>query len=145
SAAPQSSDQLDDRVAGDGSVPPPGGPPKGGRGGMTSSSILLLEGHIIDSMMLPRLLDLVMDLGGSFDIQELQVGQRKQDASSCRIEVWADDGATLDEIVRLARELGARVAHEEPVQTACVTQEGVYPEGFYSTSNLPTQVLVDGG
>ena len=112
---------------------------------MTQSSVLLLEGHIIDSMMLPRLLDLVMDLGGSFDIQELQVGQRKQDASSCRIEVWADDAATLDEIVRLARELGARVAHEEPVQTAGVTKEGVYPEGFYSTSNLPTQVLIDGG
>src|SRR2546425_9044443 len=112
---------------------------------MTHSKTLLLEGHIIDSMMLPRLLDLVMDLGGSFDIQELKVGQRKQDPSSCRIEVWADDAATLDEIVRLARELGARVAQEEPIHTAPVTKEAVYPEGFYSTSNLPTQVLIDAG
>ena len=110
-----------------------------------SSKLLLLEGHIIDSMMLPQLLDLVMDLGGSFDIQELRVGQRKQDQSSCRIEVAADDGTTLDEIVRRARELGARVAREEPIQTEVVTKEGVYPEGFYSTSNLPTQVLIDGG
>jgi lysine-ketoglutarate reductase/saccharopine dehydrogenase-like protein (TIGR00300 family) len=112
---------------------------------VTQSSVLLLEGHIIDSMMLPRLLDLVMDLGGSFDIQELKVGQLKQDTSTCRIEVWADDGATLDEIVRLARELGAGVAHEEPVRTDRVTTDGVYPEGFYSTSNLPTQLLIDGG
>jgi lysine-ketoglutarate reductase/saccharopine dehydrogenase-like protein (TIGR00300 family) len=108
------------------------------------SKLLLLEGHIIDSMMLPQLLDLVMDLGGSFDIQELQVGQRKQDASTCRIEVSADDGSTLDEIVRLARELGARVAIEDPTRTDTVTREGVYPDGFYSTSNLPTQVLLDG-
>jgi lysine-ketoglutarate reductase/saccharopine dehydrogenase-like protein (TIGR00300 family) len=96
-------------------------------------------------MMLPRLLDLVMDLGGSFDIQELRVGQHKQDQSSCRIEVSADDTSALDEIVRRARELGARVASEEPIRTDRVTKEGVYPEGFYSTSNLPTQVLIDGG
>jgi lysine-ketoglutarate reductase/saccharopine dehydrogenase-like protein (TIGR00300 family) len=108
------------------------------------STVLLLEGHIIDSMMLPRLMDLVMDLGGSFDIQELRVGHRKQDTSTCRIEVSAEE-ATLDEIVRLARELGATVATEEPVRTEPVAVEGVYPEGFYSSSNLPTQVLVDGG
>jgi lysine-ketoglutarate reductase/saccharopine dehydrogenase-like protein (TIGR00300 family) len=108
------------------------------------SALLHLQGHIIDSMMLPRLLDLVMDMGGAFDIQELRVGQRKADPSTCRIEVTAPDPDTLDAIVRRARELGARVASEEPVRTEPVTKAGVYPEGFYSTSNLPTEVLVNG-
>lgn len=108
------------------------------------SALLVLEGHIIDSMMLPRLLDLVMDLGGSFDIQELRVGQRKTDPSYCRIDVTAGDAPTLDEIVRRARELGAQVAQEAPAKTSPVTLRGVYPEGFYSTSNLPTSVMVDG-
>jgi len=108
------------------------------------SVLMVLEGHIIDSMMLPRLLDLVMDLGGAFDIQELRVGQLKTDASTCRIEVTADDAEALDEIVRHARELGATVASEEPVHTEPVTQRGVYPEGFYSSSNLPTFLLIDG-
>jgi lysine-ketoglutarate reductase/saccharopine dehydrogenase-like protein (TIGR00300 family) len=103
---------------------------------------LVLEGHIIDSMMLPQLLDLVMDRGGSFDIQELTVGHLKTDPSICRIEVTACDAATLDDIVRRARELGARVTSEEPVRTERVTQQGVYPEGFYSTSNLPTDVMI---
>jgi lysine-ketoglutarate reductase/saccharopine dehydrogenase-like protein (TIGR00300 family) len=105
----------------------------------------VLEGHIIDSMMLPRLLDLVMDLGGAFDIQELRVGQHKTDPSRCRIEVTACDAGTLDEIVRRARELGARVASEEPARTTPVVAPGVYPEGFYSTSNLPTSVMLEGG
>jgi lysine-ketoglutarate reductase/saccharopine dehydrogenase-like protein (TIGR00300 family) len=109
------------------------------------ATLLVLEGHIIDSLMLPQLLDLVMDLGGAFDIQELRVGQRKTDTSSCRIEVTAPEADTLDEIVRRARELGAQVASEEPVTTTRVEQAGVYPEGFYSTSNLPTHVLLDGG
>ena len=108
------------------------------------SAVLVLEGHIIDSLMLPQLLDLVMDLGGSFDIQQLRVGQLKTDPSWCRIAVAADDAETLDEIVRRARELGARVTEEEPVQTEPVTQRGVYPEGFYSSSNLPTFVMLNG-
>jgi lysine-ketoglutarate reductase/saccharopine dehydrogenase-like protein (TIGR00300 family) len=108
------------------------------------STVLLLEGHIIDSLMLPHLMDLVMDLGGSFDIQELRVGHRKTDTSTCRIEVSADDSGRLDEIVRHARELGAREATEEPVSTVAVTRLGVYPEGFYSTSNLPTWVMLNG-
>jgi lysine-ketoglutarate reductase/saccharopine dehydrogenase-like protein (TIGR00300 family) len=106
------------------------------------SALLLLEGHIIDSLMLPQLLDLVMDRGGAFDIQELRVGQHKTDPSVCRIEVTACDADALDEIVRRARELGARVVSEEPVRTVRVATAGVYPEGFYSTSNLPTQVLL---
>ena len=107
------------------------------------AALLLLEGHIIDSMMLPQLLDLVMDRGGAFDIQELRVGQHKTDTSVCRIEVTACDPESLDEIVRRARELGARVVSEEPVRTERVTRQGVYPEGFYSTSNLPTEVMID--
>ena len=106
------------------------------------AALLVLEGHIIDSMMLPRLLDLVMDRGGAFEIQELRVGQHKNDPSTCRVQVTACDPGTLDDIVRHARELGARVVSEEPVRTARVHKPGVYPEGFYSTSNLPTHVMV---
>lgn len=106
---------------------------------------LVLEGHIIDSMMLPQIMDLVMDLGGNFTVQELRVGQHKTEPSLCRLEVSAADPQDLDEIVRRARELGALVATEEPVQTLAAVQEGVYPEGFYSTSNLPTYLLLESG
>src|ERR1700730_18009957 len=107
--------------------------------------LLVLQGHIIDSLMLPQLMDMVMDLGGAFDIQELRVGHRKTDTSFCRVEVTASEPATLDEIVRRARERGAQGASEEPVRTEPVSKAGVYPEGFYSTSNMPTYVLLNGG
>ena len=105
-------------------------------------ALLVLEGHIIDSLILPQVMDLVMDLGGNFTIEELRVGQQKTDISRCRIEVGARSPEVLDEIVRRARDLGAVVAAEEPVELAEVAQEGVYPEGFYSTTNLPTYVLI---
>jgi lysine-ketoglutarate reductase/saccharopine dehydrogenase-like protein (TIGR00300 family) len=117
------------------------------RGPLGSSSKhtarLVLKGHIIDSMMLPQVMDLVMDLGGNFNIDELQVGQHKTDTSLCRMEVYADSPEVLDQIVQRARALGATAEHEQPVRVEKVVHDGVFPEGFYSTSNLPTEVLLD--
>jgi lysine-ketoglutarate reductase/saccharopine dehydrogenase-like protein (TIGR00300 family) len=104
---------------------------------------LVMTGHIIDSMMLPQVMDMVMDLGGNFTIEELKVGQHKTDTSICRMEVVASSAAQLDRIVRRARSLGATAESEEPAELHKVKIEGVFPEGFYSTSNLPTEVLID--
>ena len=103
---------------------------------------LVLSGHIIDSMMLPQVMDLVMDLGGNFTIEELRVGQHKTDTSLCRMEIVAGSAAQLDQIVRHARALGATAEAEEHAQFEKVAVEGVFPEGFYSTSNLPTEVML---
>lgn len=107
-----------------------------------NSATLVLEGHIIDSMILPQVMDLVMDLGGNFTVDELKVGQHKNDPSLCRMEVTAGDPETLDRIVRRARELGAKVDEEAPLRLAPIPKDGVFPEGFYSTSNLPTYVQI---
>ena len=104
---------------------------------------IVLRGHIIDSMILPQVMDLVMDLGGNFTVEELKVGQHKADPSLCRMEVVAGSAEELDRIVRQARALGATVESEQPARLEKVTQEGVFPEGFYSTSNLATDVLID--
>src|ERR1700730_12490445 len=104
--------------------------------------LLVLQGHIIDSLMLPQLMDMVMDLGGAFDIQELRVGHRKTDTSFCRVEVTASGPAPAVEIVRRVGGVGAGGTRGEPVRTEPVSKAGVYPEGFYSTSNMPTYVLL---
>jgi lysine-ketoglutarate reductase/saccharopine dehydrogenase-like protein (TIGR00300 family) len=105
---------------------------------------LVLSGHIIDSMILPQVMDMVMDLGGNFTIDELRVGQHKTDTSVCRMEVVAGSAEQLDRIVRQARALGATAESEQPARVDRVSRDGVFPEGFYSTSNLPTEVLIDG-
>jgi len=107
------------------------------------SARLVLTGHIIDSMMLPQIMDMVMDLGGNFTVEELKVGQHKTDTSLCRMEVVAGTAELLDTIVQRARSLGAIAEAEQPVRVDRVQHEGVFPEGFYSTSNLPTEVLID--
>ncbi|MBC7089792.1 MAG: TIGR00300 family protein, partial [Methanobacteriaceae archaeon] len=36
-----------------------------------------LSGHIIDSLILPKALDVIMDMGGDFKILEFEIGKRK--------------------------------------------------------------------
>ena len=103
---------------------------------------LILEGHIIDSLMLPQVMDMVMDEGGNFTVEELRVGQHKTDGSFCRLQVAAADPEKLDRIVRRAKELGAAAADDHPAELAGIPQDGVYPENFYSSSNLATMVLL---
>src|SRR5665811_1595074 len=91
----------------------------GGSAGVTEgrhTARLVLTGHIIDSMMLPQVMDLVMDEGGNFTIEELKVGQHKTDTSLCRMEIIASSAEQLDRIVRHARALGATAEAEEPAQ-----------------------------
>jgi lysine-ketoglutarate reductase/saccharopine dehydrogenase-like protein (TIGR00300 family) len=107
-----------------------------------NTALLVLEGHIIDSLMLPSIMDMVMDEGGNFTVEELRVGQHKTDTSFCRLQVAADTPEKLDRIVRKAKELGAGVADDHPVDLAEIPRDGVYPEGFYSSSNLATLVLL---
>ena len=106
------------------------------------AELLILEGHIIDSLMLPSIMDMVMDEGGNFTVEELRVGQHKTDTSFCRLQVAADSPEGLDRIVRKAKELGATVADEHPAQLAEIPAEGVYPDDFYSSNNLTTLVLL---
>ena len=53
-----------------------------------------VRGHIIDSLILPKILDCIMSSGGTFRIKEITIGQARTDPSYARIEVRADDAAT---------------------------------------------------
>ena len=104
-----------------------------------------LSGHIIDSMMLPRVLDAVMDLGGSFRIEELRVGSGKDDPSTARIELQHDTEDGLAALIGACQAQGALLVDTRPAQLLPAPRDGVFPDTFYSTSNQPTRVLVDDG
>ena len=109
------------------------------------TQVIELEGHIIDSMILPQVMDEVIDRGGDFVVEEIRVGRRKSETSYARLELRADSPEELDLLVQHARRLGATVPAVEQVRTEPAPADGVFPEGFYSTTNLETLVRLDGG
>ncbi len=103
-----------------------------------------LRGHIIDSLILPRVWDMIMDLGGNFEVEEMHVGRRKDEPSYARMQVIAPDEEVLRALLSELQQLGATILHEQDARTERVEQAGVLPDDFYSTTNLPTQVRLNG-
>ncbi|MGI6208346.1 MAG: TIGR00300 family protein [Anaerolineae bacterium] len=103
-----------------------------------------LEGHIIDSLILPRVWDTIMDLGGDFEVEEIRVGRHKQEPSYARLRVFADSEAQLHRILASLQGYGAELLSPDDVRTEPAPKDGVLPNHFYSTTNLPTQVRIGG-
>ena len=110
----------------------------------TVHEVVEFSGHIIDSWTLPRAWDTIMDRGGNFAVEEMRVGVSKTDTSYCRLKIEAPDYEVLDRIISQLQQLGAVLTHAENAHTAVVEKDGVLPSKFYSTTNLPTQVRVNG-
>ena len=58
-----------------------------------------LHGHIIDSLLLPKVLDEILTHGGTYTLKDIRVGQRQADPSYTRIEIRAPSAAALREIL----------------------------------------------
>jgi lysine-ketoglutarate reductase/saccharopine dehydrogenase-like protein (TIGR00300 family) len=105
---------------------------------MTTIREVELQGHIIDSLTLTRVLDKIMDLDGEFDIITFNIGEHKSDPSFVRLAVKGRDEAHLDAILSDLHRLGAQVPEIEDVRLGVADKDKVVPEGFYSTTNHPT-------
>jgi lysine-ketoglutarate reductase/saccharopine dehydrogenase-like protein (TIGR00300 family) len=111
---------------------------------MSFSEIVELRGHIIDSYALPQIMDEVMDRGGEFVIQDIQVGRRKNEPSYVRIQISAPTRELLELLLNRAQRIGALPEEVEQVNLVPAPADGVFPEGFYSTTNLETAVRLAG-
>ena len=108
------------------------------------SETVTLKGHIIDSLTLPRVLDEIIDFGARFEILDLQIGAKHEDASFAKLRVSIDGD---DDLVRLLDRLQQHGANAETVEDASLVRadvDGALPPGFYSSTNLETEIRVDG-
>jgi lysine-ketoglutarate reductase/saccharopine dehydrogenase-like protein (TIGR00300 family) len=108
------------------------------------SETVILRGHIIDSLILPKVLDQILTQGGEFKIGEIRIGQNRVDQSFARIDVSAPTHERLDDIVLRLRQHGAEVLEKKDVQLAPAPADGVFPKDFYVTTNQQTFITLDG-
>ncbi|KZX14997.1 hypothetical protein MBCUT_17990 [Methanobrevibacter cuticularis] len=103
-----------------------------------------LSGHIIDSLILPKTLDIIMDKGGDFKILEFDIGKKKSDVSRAKIIVSADSPSLLNQILDELSEIGASISEIKEVKIVASPKDKVAPDNFYSTTNHVTHVLYKG-
>src|SRR2546422_9094697 len=103
-----------------------------------------VKGHLIDSMILTKIFDVIMDLDGEFQVQEFRVGKRKKDESYAKLLVQGKSQKHLDEILESVYRAGATSKIQQEIKMQSALRDMVMPDDFYSTTNNRTDVFYKG-
>jgi lysine-ketoglutarate reductase/saccharopine dehydrogenase-like protein (TIGR00300 family) len=94
----------------------------------------------MDSGVLARVLDDVLAYGGDYRIDRLDVGRAHEDESYARLVVSAADDEALSRLLMRLQAHGVNQVDPGEALLREVEQDGVFPDDFYSTTNLETLV-----
>ena len=103
-----------------------------------------VKGHLIDSMILTRIFDKIMDQKGEFEVEEFKIGKMKKDHSYVRLLVKGRSKNHLDKMLQEIYRDGAIPVELEAVRFQPSPNDKVIPDNFYSTTNNPTYIYLDG-
>jgi len=105
---------------------------------------MILSGHIIDSLLLPKVMDLILKMRGTFELEEVKIGTRVHEESRVLIRVGAPSEVLLQNIVQAVSKHGVQLVNQDDCLIRPADMEGAFPESFYATTNLQTEVRIDG-
>ena len=108
-----------------------------------AEEVVELRGHLIDSHLLPKVLDIIQQHNGSFEIQQIEVGTRPEDTSFARILITHQDAKRLDTVVQAVARHGAELVERREARLEAAPRDGVFPDAFHVTTNLQTSVYLN--
>lgn len=108
------------------------------------SEVVEVHGHIIDSLILAKILDVIVEAGADYEMHQVDIGKTNTDASIARLEVTAADEDALEALLIELQSHGANRVNVGDAELVAADRDGVLPPDFYSSTNLPTSVRVEG-
>jgi lysine-ketoglutarate reductase/saccharopine dehydrogenase-like protein (TIGR00300 family) len=111
---------------------------------VSESETVEITGHLMDHGILSRVLDDIREYSGDYTIDRFDVGRETDDTSHAVITVTAEDDDALQRLLMRLQTRGVNMVHPGEAEVAAAVTDGVFPDGFYSTTNLETRVRVDG-
>jgi lysine-ketoglutarate reductase/saccharopine dehydrogenase-like protein (TIGR00300 family) len=103
-----------------------------------------LKGHLIDSQALVNALDDIVAAGATYEIVDLELGSRREEPSVAKIRVTADDDEVLERLLDSLTKRGGSTEKVADARLQDADTDGAFPPGFYSSTNLETEVRVAG-
>ncbi len=98
------------------------------------------EGHLIDSHLMERIFDTVVEYNGKFEVEEFRIGRTNADKSYLRLRVETPDAADMQQVLSQLLGLGCTPADTGDADLGTVERDCCAPEDFYSTTNHKTLV-----
>jgi lysine-ketoglutarate reductase/saccharopine dehydrogenase-like protein (TIGR00300 family) len=109
-----------------------------------ASETVEISGHLMDTGILSRVLDDIREYDGDYTIDKFDVGHDAGDASHAVITVSAEDDESLQRLLMRLQTRGVNQVQPGEAETAVCEQDGVFPDFFYSSTNLETRVRLNG-
>ncbi len=106
--------------------------------------IIEVKGHLIDSMILTKIFDIIMDLKGEFQVQEFKVGKHKKDESYAKLLIQGKSKEHLNQILESVYREGATSKIQQEIELTSAQKDMVMPDDFYSTTNNHTEIYYNG-
>jgi lysine-ketoglutarate reductase/saccharopine dehydrogenase-like protein (TIGR00300 family) len=106
--------------------------------------VIEVKGHLIDSMILTKIFDVIMDLQGEFQVEKFIVGKRKKDESYAKLLIQGKSQEHLDQILEAVYREGATSKIQQEVALEPAQKDMVMPPDFYSTTNNHTEIFHKG-
>jgi len=111
---------------------------------VSASETVEVTGHLMDSGILSRILDDIREYDGDYTIDQFNVGHESGDTSHATITVSAEDDGALQRLLMRLQTRGVNQVDPGEAGVAVCEQDGVFPDGFYSTTNLATRIRLSG-
>ena len=108
------------------------------------SETVEVRGHLIDMGVLSRVLDDILEYSGDYTIDKFEVGKTPVDESYARLTVRSEDPEAISRIVMRLMTHGVNPTDPGEAVLGEVETDGVFPDDFYSTTNLETVVRLEG-
>ena len=105
----------------------------------------MAEGHLIDSGILAKIFNLIIEEGAEYTIHDFAIGKTNLSPSILDIEVHAADKELLEGVPKKLVQVGC---YERAVKEAMLfpaPKDACVPDEFYSTTNHKTEIFLSGG
>ena len=109
---------------------------------MQASDTVEITANLLDQGVLSRILEDIREYDGDYTIERFDVGKDVNDTSYAKLAIGAADDDALQRLLMRLQTRGVNLVDPGEVALATTGQDGVFPDGFYSTTNLDTKVRV---
>jgi lysine-ketoglutarate reductase/saccharopine dehydrogenase-like protein (TIGR00300 family) len=108
------------------------------------SEVVEAQGHLIDSHIMERIFDAVVEMGGRFEVEQFAIGRTNSDPSRLRLRIEVPSRQQMEKVMPQLLSLGCVAVESGDAELRTAERDKCAPEDFYSTTNQRTEVRFDG-
>ncbi len=112
--------------------------------GHAVSEVVEAQGHLIDSHLMERIFDAVVEAGGRFEVEQFSIGRTNSDPSKLRLRIEVASRQQMEKLMPQLLGLGCVAVESGDAELRTAECDKCAPEDFYSTTNQRTEVRIRG-